>query len=140
MDTPGKELGAFLASRRAKITPQQAGLPTFGGNRRGPRLRPGELAPPARGPVEYLPRVERGHADGVSDSVLDALSRALPLDEAETSHLSDLARATRSGTREPRRRVQSQVRPSIQRILDSMGTTPAFVRNGRLDLVAINPL
>ena len=140
MDTPGKELGAFLASRRAKITPQQAGLPTFGGKRRVPGLRREELALLAGVSVEYLTRVERGNADGVSDSVLDALSRALQLDEAETSHLSDLARATRSGTREPRRRVQSLVRPSIQRILDSMGTTPAFVRNGRLDLVAINPL
>src|SRR3954449_12846353 len=128
------------ASRRAKITPQQAGLPTFGGNRRVPGLRREELALLAGVSVEYLTRVERGNADGVSDSVLDALSRALQLDEAETSHLSYLARATRSGTREPRRRVQSQVRPSIQRILDSMGTTPAFVRNGRLDLVAINPL
>jgi transcriptional regulator with XRE-family HTH domain len=140
MDTPGKELGAFLASRRAKITPQQAGLPTFGGNRRVSGLRREELALLAGVSVEYLTRVERGNADGVSDSVLEALTRALQLDEAETSHLTDLARATRSSTREPRLRVQSQVRPSIQRILDSMGTTPAFVRNGRLDLVAINPL
>jgi transcriptional regulator with XRE-family HTH domain len=140
MDTPGKELGAFLASRRAKITPQQAGLPMFGGNRRVPGLRREELALLAGVSVEYLTRVERGNADGVSDSVLEALSRALQLDEAETSHLSDLARATRGGTREPRRRAAPRVRPSIQRILDSMGATPAFVRNGRLDVLAINPL
>src|SRR3954468_9419776 len=114
MDTAGKELGAFLASRRAKITPQQAGLPTFGGSRRVPGLRREELALLAGVSVEYLTRVERGNADGVSDSVLDALSRALQLDEAETSHLSDLARSTRSGTREPRRRVQSQKRDHTQ--------------------------
>src|SRR4051794_16068554 len=141
MDTPGKELGAFLASRRAKITPQQAGLPTFGGKRRVPGLRREELAMLAGVSVEYLTRVERGNAAGVSDSVLEALARALQLDEAEASHLHDLARATRGGgAREPRRRAQLRVRPSIQRILDSMSTTPAFVRNGRLDVVAINPL
>src|SRR3954469_12691123 len=111
MDTPGKELGAFLASRRAKITPQQAGLPTFGGNRRVPGLRREELALLAGVSVEYLTRVERGNAAGVSDSVLQALARALQLDEAETSHLHDLARATRGGgAREPRRRAQPRVR------------------------------
>src|SRR3954447_26903032 len=141
MDTPGKELGAFLASRRAKITPQQAGLPVYGGNRRVPGLRREELALLAGVSVEYLTRVERGNAAGVSDSVLQALARALQLDEAEPSHLHDLARATRGGgAREPRRRAQPRVRPSIQRILDSMSTTPAFVRNGRLDVLAINPL
>jgi transcriptional regulator with XRE-family HTH domain len=141
VDNPGKELGGFLASRRAKITPKQAGLPVYGGNRRVPGLRREELALLAGVSVEYLTRVERGNAAGVSDSVLQALARALQLDEAETSHLHDLARATRGGgAREPRRRAQPRVRPSIQRILDSMSTTPAFVRNGRLDVLAINPL
>ena len=141
MDTPGKELGGFLATRRAKITAEQAGLPVYGGNRRVPGLRREELALLAGVSVEYLTRVERGNATGVSDSVLEALARALQLDEAETSHLHDLARAARgSGTGEPRRRAQPRVRPSIQRILDSMTNTPAFVRNGRLDVVAINPL
>jgi transcriptional regulator with XRE-family HTH domain len=106
-----------------------------------PGLRREELALLAGVSVEYLTRVERGNAAGVSDSVLEALARALRLDEAETSHLHDLARATRSGgAREPRRRAQPRVRPSIQRILDSMNNTPAFVRNGRLDVLAINPL
>jgi transcriptional regulator with XRE-family HTH domain len=141
VDTPAKELGAFVASRRAKITPQQAGLPLYGGNRRVPGLRREELAMLAGLSVEYLTRLERGNASGVSDSVLDALARALQLDEAETSHVSDLARAVRSSTREPRRRQpQPRVRPSVQRILDAMTTTPAFVRNGRLDILAINPL
>jgi transcriptional regulator with XRE-family HTH domain len=141
VNTPAKELGAFVASRRAKITPQQAGLPLFGGNRRVPGLRREELAMLAGLSVEYLTRLERGNASGVSDSVLDALARALQLDEAEVSHVFDLARALRSTTREPRRRPpQPRVRPSVQRILDSMTTTPAFVRNGRLDILAINPL
>jgi transcriptional regulator with XRE-family HTH domain len=135
-----KELGVFLASRRAKITPQQAGLPAHGGKRRVPGLRREELALLAGVSVEYLTRVERGNAGGVSDSVLEALARALQLDEAETSHLSDLVRSARGITREPRRRSQPSVRPSIQRILDSMTTTPAFVRNGRLDVLAVNSL
>jgi transcriptional regulator with XRE-family HTH domain len=135
-----KELGEFLASRRARITPQQAGLTLYGGNRRVPGLRRQEVAMLAGLSVEYLTRLERGNTSGVSDSVLDALARALQLDEAETSHLFDLARAARSSSREPRRQPQSRVRPSVQRILDSMTTTPAFVRNGRLDILAINSL
>jgi transcriptional regulator with XRE-family HTH domain len=136
-----KELGEFLASRRARITPQQAGLPLYGGTRRVPGLRRAELAMLAGVSVEYLTRVERGQASGVSDSVLDALARSLRLDEAETSHLFDLARAARgSAPREPRRRGQPQVRSSVQRILDSMVTSPAFVRNGRLDILGINAL
>jgi transcriptional regulator with XRE-family HTH domain len=142
VDSTRKELGEFLASRRAQITPDQAGLPAYGGNRRVPGLRRTEVALLAGVSVEYYTRLERGHASGVSDSVLDALARALHLDEAEKSHLFDLARAIRggAGAREPRRRPQPQVRPSVLRILDSMATTPAFVRNGRLDLLAINPL
>jgi transcriptional regulator with XRE-family HTH domain len=136
-----KDLGEFLASRRARITPQQAGLTLYGGNRRVPGLRRQEVAMLAGLSVEYLTRLERGNASGVSDSVLDALARALQLDEAETSHLFDLARAARSSSsREPRRQSQPRVRPSVQRILDSMSTAPAFVRNGRLDILAINPL
>jgi transcriptional regulator with XRE-family HTH domain len=136
-----KDLGEFLASRRAKITPEQAGLTLYGGNRRVPGLRRQEVAMLAGLSIEYLTRLERGNASGVSDSVLDALARALQLDEAETSHLFDLARAARSSSsRQPRSQAQSRVRPSVQRILDSMTTTPAFVRNGRLDILAINPL
>jgi transcriptional regulator with XRE-family HTH domain len=135
-----KELGEFLASRRAKITPQQAGLPIYGGNRRVPGLRREELALLAGVSSEYYTRMERGNAGRVSDGVLEALARALKLDEAERLHLFDLARAARGSGREPRRRPQPQVRPSIQRILDAMAGTPAFVRNGRLDILAINPL
>ncbi|HEX5920023.1 MAG TPA: helix-turn-helix transcriptional regulator [Nocardioides sp.] len=134
-----KELGEFLASRRARITPQQAGLTHYGTNRRVPGLRRQEVAMLADLSVEYLTRLERGSTSGVSDSVLDALSRALQLDEAESSHLFDLARAARSGT-PSRKPSPSRVRPSVHRILESMQGTPAFVRNGRCDVLAANPL
>ncbi|WP_193607202.1 helix-turn-helix domain-containing protein [Nocardioides lijunqiniae] len=134
-----KELGEFLASRRAKITPQQAGLSHYGTNRRVPGLRRQEVAMLADLSVEYLTRLERGNTSGVSDSVLQALSRALQLDEAETSHLFDLARTARSET-SLRKPATSRVRPSVLRVMDSMAGAPALVVNGRLDILASNPL
>jgi transcriptional regulator with XRE-family HTH domain len=134
-----KELGEFLTSRRARITPERSGLPFYGANRRVPGLRRDEVALLAGVSTQYYTRLERGNAGGVSDSVLEALARALQFDEAERSHLFDLARAARSTTRAPRRRTQPQLRPSIQRILASM-STPAFIRNGRLDVLGTNPL
>jgi len=87
------EVKAFLRSRRAKITPEQAGLATHGGARRVPGLRRSEVADLAAVSVEYYARVERGDLSGVSEGVLDAITRALQLDEAEREHLADLARA-----------------------------------------------
>jgi transcriptional regulator with XRE-family HTH domain len=133
------ELREFLASRRARITPQQAGLPTYGGHRRVPGLRREEVALLAGVSAEYYVRLERGNATGVSDSVLDALTRALQLDEAERAHLYDLARRSASPTR-ARRRPAPPVRPGVQRLLDAMSDVPAFVQNGRLDVVATNAL
>jgi transcriptional regulator with XRE-family HTH domain len=133
------EIREFLASRRAKVTPEQVGLPAGGGKRRVPGLRREEVAVLAGVSTDWYTRLEKGHINGVSADVLDAVARALQLDEAERAHLFNLARAARPD-RTPRRRGQSRVRPSMQRILDSMVTTPAFVRNGRLDLLAINAL
>jgi hypothetical protein len=133
------EIREFLASRRAKVTPEQVGLPSGGGKRRVPGLRREEVAVLAGVSTDWYIRLEKGHINGVSADVLDAVARALHLDEAERAHLFDLARAAKP-TRAPRRRAQSRVRPSMQRIVDSMVTTPAFVRNGRLDLLAINAL
>jgi transcriptional regulator with XRE-family HTH domain len=130
----------FLRSRRAKITPDQAGLPTFGGSRRVPGLRREEVALLAGVSVDYYTRLERGAATGASDSVLAALARALQLDEAERSHLFDLARARRTTPPRRRRRARQQVRPNVQRILDAMSAVPAYVRNGRGDIVAANRL
>jgi transcriptional regulator with XRE-family HTH domain len=134
-----KDLREFLATRRARITPQQAGLPTYGGHRRVKGLRREELALLAGVSVEYYTRLERGNAHGVSDSVLEALVRALQLDEAERAHLYDLAR-TASATARSRRRPQQRVRPGVQRLLDAMTGVPAFVQNGRLDVLAANAL
>ena len=87
------EIRDFLITRRARITPEQAGLPAYGGKRRVPGLRREEVALLAGISVEYYTRLERGNARGVSESVLEGIARALRLDEAERAHLIDLARA-----------------------------------------------
>lgn len=134
------EIREFLTSRRARITPEQAGLPVFGGTRRVLGLRREEAAMLAGVSVDYYTRLERGNLKGVSETVLDALARGLRLDEAERAHLFDLARAAGPTTARPRRRSAPKVRPSVQRILDSMIDAPAFAQNGRLDLLAANRL
>jgi transcriptional regulator with XRE-family HTH domain len=136
------EVREFLTSRRAKITPQQAGLPEFG-SRRVPGLRRGEVAALAGVSIEYYSKLERGALAGVSASVLDAIARALQLDDAERAHLFHLAHAadgTSAGMR-PRRRPSKRWTPrrSLQWVLDRI-TAPAIVRNGRMDLLATNHL
>lgn len=134
------EVREFLTTRRAKITPERAGLPMYGRHRRVSGLRREEVALLAGISVEYYTRLERGNARGVSDDVLDAVSRALQLDEAERAHLLDLAR-TANAERPPRRTSTPQrVRPSIQRIVDALSEIPAFVQNGRLDILYANRL
>ena len=133
------EIREFLASRRARITPQQAGLVAYGRNRRVPGLRREEVATLAGVSIDYYTQLERGKLTGVSDSVLDALAGALQLDEAEREHLFDLARAANSTPR-TRRPAQQQVRPGVQYLLDAMTEAPAFVRNGRLDILSANRL
>ena len=130
----------FLASRRARITPQQAGLPAYGGNRRVPGLRREEVALLAGVSVDYYTRLERGNLGGVSENVLDALAHALQLDDAERAHLFDLARAADTTTHARRRPMQQRVRPSVQRILDAISDAPAYARNGRRDVLAANRL
>jgi transcriptional regulator with XRE-family HTH domain len=131
----------FLVTRRGRITPQQAGLSFYGGNRRVPGLRREEVAMLAGVSADYYTRLEKGNLAGVSDGVLEAIAGALQLSEAERLHLFDLARtANTSPTRAARHRPPPQIRPGIRLILDGMTDTPAFVRNGRLDILAINPL
>lgn len=127
----------FLTTRRAKVTPQQAGLPAFGDKRRVPGLRREEVALLAGVSVDYYVRLERGNLAGVSEQVLDALARALRLDEAERAHLFDLARASTGPVRGSRRAAISKVRPGVLRILESIDT-PAYVRNARMDILAAN--
>jgi transcriptional regulator with XRE-family HTH domain len=136
------EVKDFLRTRRARLTPQAAGLTAFSANRRVPGLKRGEVADLAGVSVEYYSQLERGNLAGVSDVVLESLARALQLDDAERAHLADLARAAGPASPRGRRRPASgQVRPGVQRLLDLMGdAVPAIVNDGRLDVVAANTL
>jgi transcriptional regulator with XRE-family HTH domain len=134
------EVRDFLATRRARVTPEQAGLPLYGGHRRVPGLRREELALLAGVSVDYYTRLERGNLSGASDSVLEAIARALRLDEAEHTHLFDLARTANATASTRRRPVTRRIRPEVQRVLDAMTGAPALVRNARLDYLAANPL
>ena len=134
------EIQTFLTTRRARISPEQAGLPACGGERRRvPGLRRDEVALLAGISIQYYTKLERGNAVGVSDSVIDGIARALQLDEAERTHLVDLIRAAGT-TRAPRRTAPQGVRATVQRVLDSMIGTPALVLNVRLDIVTANEL
>jgi transcriptional regulator with XRE-family HTH domain len=135
------EVRAFLTSRRAKVTPGQAGIPAYG-SRRVAGLRRGEVAALAGVSVEYYTRLERGNLSGASDSVLEAVARALQLDETETAHLHHLARAAGPTPVRARARREKapEIRPAIRRVLNSMTGVPAFLRNHRFDILAVNPL
>jgi transcriptional regulator with XRE-family HTH domain len=135
------DIREFLTSRRARIKPEDVDLPNYGGHRRVAGLRREEVALLAGISVEYYTRLERGNAEGASADVLEGIARALRLDEAERAHLFDLVgTANTSPTRGPRRRPsQERVRQTVQRILDLIAA-PAYVRNGRLDILAANPL
>ena len=134
------EVREFLSTRRAKVTPEQAGLPHYGGRRRVAGLRRDEVAQLAGISIEYYTRLERGNIRGVSDEVLDGIARALHLDDVERAHLIDLVRMANASPVVHRRPARQQVRPSVRRLLDSMTDTAAFLRNGRLDILAANPL
>ncbi|WP_328328531.1 MULTISPECIES: helix-turn-helix transcriptional regulator [unclassified Streptomyces] len=129
----------FLSTRRARITPRQAGLPVLGAKRRVAGLRREEVALLAGVSIDYYIRLERGNLSGASDSVLDSLSHALQLDDAERAYLYGLARsATASGRRPPA--ATGRIRPVVLRMLDAMTDLPAYIRNGRFDILAANSL
>ncbi|MGH9092042.1 MAG: helix-turn-helix transcriptional regulator [Acidimicrobiales bacterium] len=144
------EVRGFLTSRRDRLTPGQAGLPFYGGRRRVKGLRREEVAMLAGMSTDYYTRLERGNLSGVSGSVLGALARALQLDEAERTHLFDLAATANAsgqtsrnasggpGPGRPRRSSSPpSVREGVLRVLDSI-SAPAYVRNNRMDVLAAN--
>jgi transcriptional regulator with XRE-family HTH domain len=134
------EIRQFLTTRRAKLTPQHAGLATYGRKRRVPGLRREEVALLAGISIEYYTRLERGNARGVSEEVLEALARALQPAEVERAHLIDLVRTANAARPARPRAIPQRVRPSGQHLRDSITGTAAFLRNGRLDILAANQL
>lgn len=137
------EVREFLTSRRAKLTPAEVGLPPAG-RRRVPGLRRSEVAQLAGMSVEYYARLERGSLAGVSAGVLNALARALQLDDAERAHLLRLAHEADGSSRLLRRArphlQEWHARPALQHVLDAITTVPAVVGNDRLDFLAANLL
>ncbi|MFT4163797.1 MAG: helix-turn-helix transcriptional regulator [Microlunatus sp.] len=131
-----EEIRDFLVSRRANVTIEQAGLPDFGGERRVPGLRREEVAELAGVSADYYTRLERGNLQGASDSVLDAVARALRLTDVERDYLFSLARPTSARDRQVPVRT---VRPSLRRMLDSL-TTPAVIYDVTQEIVAANTL
>ncbi|MGN7201376.1 helix-turn-helix transcriptional regulator [Arthrobacter sp. SAFR-044] len=135
------EIRDFLISRRAKITPEQAGIPSYGELRRVPGLRREEVAQLAGVSTDYYTRLERGSLGRVSDAVLEAVASALELDEAERSYLLDLARAAKTPVRRAARRpTQQRVRSGVLRLLEGMSGVVAVVQNGRSDVLTTNLL
>jgi transcriptional regulator with XRE-family HTH domain len=133
-----REIREFLMTRRARMTPEQAGLYVPDGDvRRVKGLRREEVADLAGVSPDYYTQLERGDSDGASDSVLNALSRALRLDDAERLHLFHLARPeAATGLTSS----HGPVRPSVQRTLDAFTGGLALVRNRRWDYLAANTL
>ena len=137
-----RDVRDFLTSRRARLTPEQAGLARHGDRRRVKGLRREEVALLAGVSVDYYARLERGSLAGVSESVLEALARALQLDDAERQHLHDLAHNTEPTPSRPRGRPKpaAMPRPAVLAILAGMTGVPAYVRNAQLDILAANDL
>ncbi|MCE4024778.1 helix-turn-helix transcriptional regulator [Microbacterium sp. Au-Mic1] len=135
------EVREFLMTRRARLTPEQAGI-IGGGRRRVAGLRREEVAMLAGMSVDYYAKMERGNLSGVSPEVLNALARALRLDDAEISHLQDLAAAAApvGVVRRRKPRVEASVRPTLQRFLDTIIDTPVYVTNPCKDFLATNVL
>jgi MmyB-like transcription regulator ligand binding domain/Helix-turn-helix domain len=134
------DIQEFLTSRRARIAPEMAGLPAYGGNRRVKGLRREEVALLAGVSVEYYVRIERGNLAGTSEGVLDALATALQLNEAERDHLLHLARQSGAPGGPRPCKAPATLRPALQEVLDAITGAPALIRNARHDVLAMNHL
>lgn len=141
MTAKNENVREFLATRRAKITPEEAGIPRGSGVRRVPGLRREEVATLSGVSVDYYTRIEKGDLTGVSDEILDALARTLRLDEDETAYLYDLARSAQRPARARRTsRAATTVPQQVQLLIDSMSTSPVIALSRRLDILAANAL
>ncbi|MFD3521291.1 helix-turn-helix transcriptional regulator [Streptomyces sp. NPDC058653] len=136
--TRGTELADFLRSRRARITPDEAGLPTDGRTRRVPGLRRDETARLAGVSTEYYTRLEQGRATNPSPEVVDALARALRLSTDEREHLTDLVARPTPARHTPV--APQRVRPGLHLMLQTLDHVPAFVLGRRTDVLASNRL
>ncbi|WP_308250393.1 helix-turn-helix transcriptional regulator [Sphaerisporangium fuscum] len=134
------ELGEFLRSRRARLRPEELGLPSFGGRRRVPGLRREELAQLAGVSVDHYVRLEQGRTLHFSEEVLDAVARALRLDPVEREHLHRLARPWSESDRAQAAPEPQRVRPGLRRLLDSAADVPAYIVGRNTDVLAWNRL
>ncbi len=137
IDGVSNELGSFLKACRARRKPTEVGIPAGHGVRRTPGLRREEVAAVAGISVDYYTRLEQGRERHPSEAVLDALARALLLDATERQYVGNLARHS-SGSRPAQPEVGS-VRPTVLRLLDVVGESPAYILNRSNDVVGANP-
>ncbi|MER5559599.1 MULTISPECIES: helix-turn-helix transcriptional regulator [unclassified Streptomyces] len=131
------ELSEFLRSRRARLKPEDVGLPDHGRHRRVPGLRREELAQLAGVSVAYYTRLEQGNAQNVSVEVLEAIGRVLRLSETEQNHLTHVAKGKAKKKRAAACKPH-QVRPALQQLIDAMEGVPAYIVGPRLDILGWN--
>jgi transcriptional regulator with XRE-family HTH domain len=132
-----RQLGEFLQTRRSQLRPEDVGVATYGGRRRVPGLRREELALLAGVSASYYRRLEQGQASNASSEVLDALARALRLDDAERRHLHELAAGTRRRST-GRRSAPERVSPAVRQLIAVLGDVPVVVLGRRADVLAWN--
>lgn len=130
------ELSEFLRTRRARLKPEDVGMPDFGRHRRVPGLRREELAQLAGVSVAYYTRLEQGNGRNVSAEVLDAISRALRLTDAEHAHLTHLAKPKQHKKKQGAR--PQQVRGALRQLLDTLDGVPAYITGRRSDVLVWN--
>jgi transcriptional regulator with XRE-family HTH domain len=130
-------LGEFLRSRRARLSPAEAGITSYGA-RRVPGLRREELAQLAGVSTTYYTRLEQGQSGHASAEVIDAIAAALRLDDDERAHLRDLARPVRPRRRRPA--PPAGARAGTARLIAAMTDVPALVMDRRSEVLAWNRL
>jgi len=134
------EVQQFLTAARGRISPERAGVPMFGGERRVPGLRREEVAQLAGVSLSYYTRMERGDLAGVSEGVLQSVARALQLDAAEAAHLLDLGRTSIGRVRRAAPRREPRLAPSVLHLIEAMNDVPVVAGNRLGDTVASNRL